>query len=161
MFSEKEIFILEKEEPLIYYAITETEKIVDMSFFREDEWYKLVEFNSEFRDRQLYFQDMSDSVYSWYFDKKNPNYEENRTFYKISYFMDSELKKHFNVNFRDIDIMCLYESELKDIYHKQHKETEEMEKSFTKDKLREWFVDNYTTLEQCYNDYNKNIKSNK
>jgi len=92
--------------------------------------------NKVFRKHQIDLEDMTDDSYSRYFNKTNPQYEENKKFEKYVYFMDRELTTQFNVKFRDLAINYDYN------YY---------DNIFVINTLRKWFVDNYKTIDEYYN----------
>jgi hypothetical protein len=99
--------------------------------------------NKVFRKHQINLEDMSDDSYSRYFDKTNPQYEENKKFEKYVYFMDRELTKQFNVKFRDLAINYDYvDNNYDNIF---------VTNTLRKNILRNWFVDNYKTINEYYN----------
>jgi hypothetical protein len=131
---------------LIYVVLSTTINDIDIeeiNIFTEEEWNKLNIMNKVFRKHQINLEDMSDDSYSRYFDKTNPQYEENKKFEKYVYFMDRELTKQFNVKFRDLAINYDYvDNNYDNIF---------VTNTLRKNILRNWFVDNYKTINEYYN----------
>lgn len=142
------MFTLEinKQNNLIYVVLSTTINDIDIeeiNIFTEEEWDKLNTMNRVFRKHQIDLEDMHDDSYSRYFDKTNPQYEENKNFENYVYFMDRELTKQFNVKFRDLAINYDYvDNNYDNIF---------VTNTLRKNKLRNWFVDNYKTIEEYYN----------
>ena len=137
---------INKQNTLIYVVLSTTINDIDIeeiNIFTEEEWDKLNTMNRVFRKHQIDLEDMHDDSYSRYFDKTNPQYEENKNFENYVYFMDRELTKQFNVKFRDLAINYDYvDNNYDNIF---------VTNTLRKNKLRNWFVDNYKTIEEYYN----------
>ena len=137
---------INKQNNLIYVVLSTTINDIDIeeiNIFTEEEWNKLNIMNKVFRKHQINLEDMSDDSYSRYFDKTNPQYEENKKFEKYVYFMDRELTKQFNVKFRDLAINYDYvDNNYDNIF---------VTNTLRKNILRNWFVDNYKTINEYYN----------
>lgn len=130
---------INKQCKLIYGVLSTTINDIDIEdiyIFTEEEWNKLNIMNKVFRKHQIDLEDMTDDSYSRYFNKTNPQYEENKKFEKYVYFMDRELTTQFNVKFRDLAINYDYN------YY---------DNIFVINTLRKWFVDNYKTIDEYYN----------
>ena len=142
------MFTLEinKQNNLIYVVLSTTINDIDIeeiNIFTEEEWDKLNTMNRVFRKHQIDLEDMHDDSYSRYFDKTNPQYEENKNFENYVYFMDRELTKQFNVKFRDLAINYDYvDNNYDNIF---------VTNTLRKNILRNWFVDNYKTINEYYN----------
>ena len=137
---------INKQNNLIYVVLSTTINDIDIeeiNIFTEEEWNKLNIMNKVFRKHQINLEDMSDDSYSRYFDKTNPQYEENKKFEKYVYFMDREQTKQFNVKFRDLAINYDYvDNNYDNIF---------VTNTLRKNILRNWFVDNYKTINEYYN----------
>ncbi len=135
MFKELELIKFDfKYNRSFYYTIITTPEFVDFSIFSDDEWALLQSYDSKFKAKQA---------------KLN---EENLSYKEVINFLDDELKKNFNIRFRDIEPFDEYEENLKSRYQELYQEVymEHPEKNISKDKLRLWFVENYQILKNNY-----------
>lgn len=158
MLKKKEILNFEEEKkPEYIHIIINEEKygdiiLIDFSIFTPEECEYLIEINEEFKKCQRGLESDSDDYYSWLYNKDNPNREKNLAYKNKVYWLDIQLKENFGDYLENLFPSNLYDTKCREELFEIYTELKNKYVNMTKDKLRKWFVDNLSLIEEYYNE---------